>query len=449
MKRYPEYKDSGAKWVEEVPKHWDKVRLKFCSDLINGYAFKSDSYVDDGIPIVRIGDIKPDMDLIDAKKVPYEFFDTCHPFRIQFGDVLLALTGATIGKSTVYRLKDDALLNQRVAIIRPKQSITDGFLKHSIQSHLFKKHIDYECAGGAQDNIGKPEIGGYLTILPPTPEQKHIANYLDHKTQQIDTLTQKKQKQIDLLKEQRTAIINQAVTKGLNPDVKMKDSGIEWLGEIPEHWKVVKSKWVFRLFNGYAFKGEYFSKENNTAPTLITPGNFNPDGGLYFVEGKTTQYLGEYPKEFLLEKDDLVTVMTDLSYKNLILGRTEFIPDKGFLLNQRIAKLIINESYIQRINRHFLRYLLNTDLYREQLISYTTGATVNHTSPTKIRDRLCLVPPQNEQDEIVKYIDLKEKICRVLLNNIQFQINKLNEYRTTLTSEAVTGKIDVRDEVIP
>ena len=121
MKRYSEYKDTHRAWLGKMPKHWNIKCLKHASRFINGYAFSSDSYTDNGIPLVRIGDIKPKIDLSETKNVPTEYYETLSNFRIKHADILLALTGATIGKSSVYELTKPALLNQRVAIVRPEE----------------------------------------------------------------------------------------------------------------------------------------------------------------------------------------------------------------------------------------------------------------------------------------------------------------------------------------
>ena len=251
MKPYPKYKDSGVVWIGEVPVGWEKSKIKICTEFINGYAFKSDDYVTtEGIPLIRIGDIKPEIDFNEAQKVPEEYASIFKTFAVKKNDILVALTGATIGKSSVYKSTRPALLNQRVAILRPKGKTHNNFLKFFIDSDIFKKLIEYECVGGAQENIGKKEIGSCVLYLPKLLDQIQISLFLDRKTTQIDNLISKKQKLIELLKEEHAAIINHAVTKGLNPDAQMKDSGIEWLGEIPAHWEVKKLKYIARITLG-------------------------------------------------------------------------------------------------------------------------------------------------------------------------------------------------------
>jgi type I restriction enzyme S subunit len=208
---YPAYRDSGIEWLGKVPEGWEIKRLKFTSDLLNGYAFDSNDYVDNGIPIIRIGDVGCTIDWESIKKVPEYFLKSLARFKIFNGDILLALTGATIGKSSVYNSDTVALLNQRVGIIR-SVNLNQTYLKYFISSELFSEVINYLCYGGAQENIGKDGVGNIAVTLPPITDQHSIANVLDEQTTKINALIQKVQIAIGKLKEYRTALISAAVT---------------------------------------------------------------------------------------------------------------------------------------------------------------------------------------------------------------------------------------------
>jgi type I restriction enzyme, S subunit len=437
MKPYPKYKDSGVEWVDKIPFDWFPIRLKFCSDIINGYAFSSDSYVDDGVPIIRIGDIKPNIDLFETKNVPHDFIESHASFKIQFGDILLALTGATIGKMAVYSLKNEALLNQRVGIIRPKEKITNSFLKYVIASPLFKNHIDYECVGGAQDNIGKPEIGEYRSVLPPKNEQEIIVKFLDCKTAQIDTLIERKQKQIALLKEYRTAIINQAVTKGLNPDAKMRDSGIEWLGEIPAHWKIIRLKYISHIKYGL---GQPPKELEGGLPliraTNIERGKINANGLLYVDPNDIP-----YERDPVLKENDIIVVRSGAYTGDSAIITKEFDGSiTGYDLVLRVKKE--NPKYIAYS-------LLSNAVLNNQIFLYRIRAAQPHLNAIELSEILIFLPPTDEQQAISSYLDRKTDQIEAFIAKYQNQIDQYKEYRTTLISEAVTGKINVRDEVAP
>lgn len=439
MKRYPKYKDSGVEWIGEIPEGWDVKRLKHCSKFISGYAFSSDAYTDDGIPIIRIGDIKPDINLNETKKVPVEYVDSCKDFQIKYGDILLALTGATIGKTSVYLLNDMALLNQRVSIVRPEQQISNDFLKHIIDCHFFKRHIDYECSGGAQDNIGKPEVTNYLLFLPPSIEQQSIAKYLDHKTHQIDTLIEKKQKQIELLKEQRTAIINHAVTKGLNPNVKMKDSGIEWLGEIPAHWETTRLKFICSLLRD----GTHLPPPRHPVgiPLLsvrnIVNGKFVnlPDDSLISEQ----DYLSLKKSFEVIENDVLLAIV------GATLGKVAIVEKMLPFHIQR--SLAVFRPLGQMMQFKYLSYFFQSSIFQNLLwrtvgFSAQPGIYLGTLSNFHITS-----PPIKEQGEIIEFLDKKTSSIEGLINKTNSELHLINEYRTSLISDAVTGKIDVRNEV--
>ena len=205
-------KDSGVEWLGEIPEHWDVQRFKYFTTLKNGYAFKSEKYVEDGVPVIRIGDIASPVNLDEAKKILPDEAEDLKEFIITKGDVLVALTGATIGKSCVYMLDETALLNQRVGLVKPTEKTTTAFLAFLISSDLFRRYIDIECFGGAQENIGKEQLGGFEFSLPPVDEQNIISSYLEEKTAQISSTISKKEKEISLLREYRISLINEVVT---------------------------------------------------------------------------------------------------------------------------------------------------------------------------------------------------------------------------------------------
>lgn len=204
-------KPSGIDWLGDIPEGWEVKKAKFLSDFVSGYSFDSDSYVDDGVPIIRIGDIAEIIDFESVKKVPAELSIGLEKFSVKNGDILLALTGATIGKSAIYNSAEVALLNQRVAILRGKK-LDQKYLTYFIASSIFKENIDYLCFGGAQENIGKSEIGAIIISYPKIDEQKEIVAFLDRETAKIDEMMKKVEMQIEKLQEYRQALITSAVT---------------------------------------------------------------------------------------------------------------------------------------------------------------------------------------------------------------------------------------------
>jgi len=219
---YSKYKPSGVEWLDGdgstgsprgVPEHWEVKRLKYVADTCTGFAFNSDDYTDDGIPLIRIGDILQDgsIDVENTKKLPEEYL-RLYPFvKIEKSDILMAMTGATIGKAGQYQFKESGLLNQRVCKFVPT-SVYPRYLWFILKSDPYLEHIKLTGFGGAQPNISDVQLMDFLSVIPPLPEQQAIAAFLDRETGKIDSLVAKVEAVIEKLKEYRTALISAAVT---------------------------------------------------------------------------------------------------------------------------------------------------------------------------------------------------------------------------------------------
>jgi len=204
-------KDSGIEWLGQIPAHWETKKMKQVANLLNGYAFDSNSYVEEGIPIIRIGDVSGSIDWSNVKRAPETFLSSLSRFLVKAGDIILAMTGATIGKSAVFDSTQMALLNQRVGVIRAK-NVHQKFLAYFIHSDQYKARIDDLCFGGAQENIGRDDLANIQIPVPPNEEQRQIVTFLDRETAKIDALMAKEREAIEKLKEYRTALIAEAVT---------------------------------------------------------------------------------------------------------------------------------------------------------------------------------------------------------------------------------------------
>lgn len=238
---YPEYKDSGVEWLGEIPSEWQKMPLKRYCSVVSGYAFPSEMFIDSGLPVVRIGDIKSDGSVVldDCKYIEEQNSHLYSRFAISPGELLMAMTGATIGKAGWFKSDTKAFLNQRVGSFRVSDCFEYKFLWYVLNSSGYQEYIQLTAFGGAQPNISDTGMLAYETAYPTINEQRAIAAFLDYETARIDRLIAKQQQLIELLKEKRQTVISHAVTKGLNPDAPMKDSGVEWLGQVPEHWQCV------------------------------------------------------------------------------------------------------------------------------------------------------------------------------------------------------------------
>jgi type I restriction enzyme, S subunit len=283
MKPYPKYKYSGVEWIGDVPERWDILPIKYVVKIpVTDGPHETPELLNEGIPFISAEAIKNDK--IDfGKKRGFisieEHKRFSEKYKPQKGDIYMIKSGATTGNIAVVETDDEFNIWSPLAAIRPDlKKTTTKFLFHFMKSINFFESIEIGWSFGTQQNIGMGVIENLPIVAPSIEEQISIAAYLDRKTTQIDNLISKKQKLIELLKEERAAIINQAVTKGLNPDAPMKDSGIEWLGEIPEHWEVKRLKFlVNKVGSGVTPRGGASVYQNDGIP-LLRSQNIHFDG---------------------------------------------------------------------------------------------------------------------------------------------------------------------------
>jgi len=291
-----------------------------------------------------------------------------------------------------------------------------------------------------------PDFLNIPFVQPPLDEQRLIVRFLDWHGAQTAKLIRAKKRIIALLNEEKQATVHNAVTRGFDSKTKLKPSGVAWLGSVPEHWEVVRSGSMFRLFGGFAFDGSSFIREETEEhlPILLTPVNFDPVGGLRFGPKSTVRFRGAVPSQFELARGALVTVLTDLSSKRLILGRAGFIDRDGVLLNQRTARVDIHASQRSRLDVKYLCWVLNSTPVREQTISTSRGSTVFHTSPGRMLAARWPLPPTEEQHTIIRKLEALEASHQVIRSHLLSKIDLLREYLGRITVEVVTGKLDVR-----
>ena len=276
-------------------------------------------------------------------------------------------------------------------------------------------------------------------LLPSKPEQTAIAEYLDRKTAEIDSLVAKKQRLIELYEEEKTAVINQAVTKGLDPDAPMKPSGIDWLGDIPDHWEVMRLKYVGKFINGYSFKSDDFEP---FGVRVLKISNIQH----MFIDWADSSYINEIFYEKLpnvrVFQGDLVFALTRPIISTGIKAAL-IDTDEKILINRR------NSIFRpEKIETKWIFYIILSSQFISEFDSRidTTGQQPNISS-NDIGDITIPVPRKTEQTAIVQHIETQCHRLDTIIKKFKKQIDLLKEYRTTLISEVVTGKIDVRDEV--
>jgi len=442
--RYPAYKPSGVQWLGEVPEHWSIKQLKHCIHRLGSGGtpesgnpdYWADNESDDSIPWVAIGDMSSASVVYSTAKSLTQAGITVKNLEIFPAGSLLYSIYASLGKVSI--LGVEAAFNQAIlAIVSDSDIVSQSFLKYWLEN--IEKHLSYYSSSNTQANLNSAKVLAYPVAVPHPDEQARIATFLDRETAKIDALIAEQQRLIELLQEKRQAVVSHAVTKGLNPNAPMKDSGVEWLGEVPEHWQTQRLKNLFSLKHGYAFDGNYFSEEGEFA--LMTPGNFKETGGFRRKEPEKF-YTGEdIPDDFILKAGHLLVVMTEQAPG--LLGTSLVVPDNQcYLHNQRLGLVTgLNE---EALDKDFLYWLTNSLVMKAKVGVTATGQKVRHTSPQKILELEVCLPPLREQMLIAKTLSDSEERFEMLTTTVREAIKLLSDRRSSLISAAVTGQIDVR-----
>ncbi len=411
MKKYDNYKNSGIEWIGKIPENWEMWKISH-SFLRIGSGTTPESgnpiYHENGtINWLNTGDLNDGILESCAKKVTNKALEDYSSLKIfPAGSLVMAMYGATIGKTCIINFATTT--NQACCVFCKGDIIDVKFLQYWFIGN--KEHIINLAIGGGQPNISQNILKDVRVSCPNFEEQTQIANFLDHKTTQIDTLISKKEQFISLLQEERIAVINQAVTKGLDPKVKMKDSGIEWLGEIPEHWEVKKLKYCLKIQSG---KG-------------ITNEELKPDGGFAVYGGNGIM---GYTDKYTSEGIDLI-----IGRVGALCGNVHLIFGKKWISdNALFARTDENEYFME----YFLRFLDLNRLANKNAQPLITGAMV--------KEQFICLPIIEEQLNIVNYVRNQHLRIDTLLSKTQQEIELLKEYKTALISEVVTGKVDVRN----
>ena len=418
-KTYPEDKDSGVEWLGQVPGYWKIASIGRLFDIKAGGDLKEEFFSKDK----TIQHCYPIYTNTVVSKQVYGFTN-----KTFFKKNTITVTGRGDVGYAIYRDHPyDAII--RLLVLSPRDKKTCKFFMYYLNSVL-----DFKVENTAINQLSTMQISPYRITYPPFEEQTQIANFLDHETAKIDTLIEKQQQLIKLLKEKRQAVISHAVTKGLNPDAPMKDSGVEWLGEVPEHWVISKFGFISLVIRGGSprpagdptlFNGDY--------SPWVTVAEITKDEEIYLNETETflTQIGSEQCRVF--------------STGTLILsnsGATLGVP-KILNIDANANDGVVGFERLQ-LNHEFSYYYLSvlTEDLRERI---KQGSGQPNLNTDIVKDISVTIPPRNEVDEIVDFIHkMKDKYSRLTVR-AQSMINLLQERRTALISAAVTGKIDVRD----
>ncbi|MGJ0321555.1 restriction endonuclease subunit S [Aliarcobacter cryaerophilus] len=426
FEKYSSYKDSGVEWLGEIPEHWEIMKTTHVFNKIGSGTTPTSTdtkYYDGEINWLQTGDLTDNIISETSKKITYKALKDFSTLKIYpKNSLVIAMYGATIGKAGI--LDIETATNQACCVLSNAKQILEKYAFYWFLAS--KNNIISMGYGGGQPNISQDLIKSLRITIPTRDEQTKIAFFLDEKTAQIDEVISQKEKLIELLKERKQIVINDAVTKGLDKDVEMMDSGVEWIGKIPKHWGILPLKACTKL------------KSIKNVPDLELLSVYLDLGVIRFkdVEQKRTNVtsidLSDYQ---LVEKGDFV-----LNNQQAWRGSVGVSKYKG----------IISPAYIvlelsDKFNFIFANYYFRNKLTVSQYLinSKGVGTIQRNLYWGSLKQTYISIPPKNEQIKIVEYIENQTSKIDIAIELQQNYISKLKEYKASLIDSVVTGKVKV------
>ena len=449
--RYPAYKPSGLEWLGEIPAHWGVKKIKHVTSKIGSGKTPSggsEVYVDDGILFIRSQNVYDEgMRLNEPVYITEAVDASMSGSRVEYNDVLLNITGASIGRCCLFDLgATRANVNQHVCIVRPAECIEPSFLAYALKSQNTKDQIFSGENGTSREGLNYQQVGNLYFAYPPAiSEQIAIAAFLDRETAQIDTLIAKQERLIALLQEKRQALISHAVTRGLDPAAPMQESGVAWLGQVPAHWACsTLSRFTVSRCDGpfgSGLKTEHYVESGVRVIRLQNIGSATfIDSDRAYIDSE--YYAGQLGDHDVLPGDLLIAGLGDSAHPT---GRACVAPDsiQPAMVKADCFRFRMNEEVA---NSHFLAYQLSVTA-SACAGAMSTGATRSRMNLSTTASRLVALPPIDEQHDIVRHLVREVEKYQAVEYKVNKIIQLLQERRVALISAAVTGKIDVRNHL--
>jgi type I restriction enzyme S subunit len=428
--RYPRYKDSGVEWLGEVPAHWEVKRFQRCVHVAEGQVDPEDARYS-SMPLIAPNHVESGTGRLLGLESAGEQGAESGKYLCNAGDVVYSKIRPALRKVCI--APEPCLCSADMYPLRAHSGLTNPFLLWLMLSEQFSSLAVLESQRVAMPKINRESLKEIELVVPPLPEQTAIAGFLDRETAKIDALVTEQQRLIELLMEKRQAVVSHAVTKGLNPDAPMKDSGVEWLGEVPAHWVICLLNRAFRSVD-YGIS-DSLAAEGPVA--ILRMGNIE-NGRVIMEDLKFTDAIDP---NLLLVRGDLLynrTNSLDLIGKvGIFLGGNETpVSFASYLVRLRVVEECLPE---------YFAYLLNSDgvLGTARANAFVAIGQCN-LSPSRYGQIRVALPPRKEQASIVEYLDSETGKLDALTAEAQRAIELLQERRAALISAVVTGQIDVR-----
>ena len=425
MTSYSKYKDSEIEWIGEIPVHWEVIKLKYVSDTKPSNVDKKTKEGESAVLLCNYTDVYNN-DFITSKLTFMKASASdaqIEKFTLNVDDVILTKDSEDPTDIAIPALVsekiDNLVCGYHLTLVKPEKEFLNGkYLFRLFESNDFNISFQLEANGITRFGIGSESFTNVPILLPSPQEQTQIANFLDQKTTELDTSIEQLEQLIRLLQEERIGLINEAVTKGINPDVPMKDTGIEWADKIPTHWKIVKLRYLADITTG--------DKDTEN----------REDDGIYpfFVRSQKIEKIStySYDGEAILTAGDGVGVCKVWHYIN----------DK-FDFHQRVYMMHNFKDVVGKFLYHFMK---SNFIY--EVLKLSAKSTVDSLRRPMFLDFPVIVPPLSEQQQIVQHIATQTNRIDTEIKYTQQEIELLKEYKQSLITEAVTGKIDVRKHAL-
>jgi type I restriction enzyme S subunit len=437
---YEDYKDSGGEWLREIPSEWSTTTVKWLSEI--GYGLSQPpSEKEGGIPFVRATNISEGsisaegIVRVDPNDIPNEEDVILHE-----GDLLVVRSGAYTGDSAFVDKEFEGGVAGYDMIVRTTDEVIPKYLSYFFLSSPFRRQVRITSGRTAQAHLNAEELGRFEVTVPKLEEQRIIAAYLDRETERIDALIEKKERLIDLLEEKRTALISRVVTKGLDADVEMQDSGVEWLGEIPAGWDVARLKFLSEVQSGIAKGKRYDDNVDTVELPYLRVANVQ-DGFLNLDEVSQIEVAVDEVGRYLLQSGDVL--MTEGGDYDKLGRGTVWNGDIEPCLHQNhifaVRPRSVESEWVALVTQ--ARYAKH--FFIVQSVQSTNLASISMSS---LQDLPVVVPPRETRQAILDHVDRETERIDTLIRKVEVAIDRLKEYRTALISAAVTGQIDVRGE---
>jgi type I restriction enzyme S subunit len=440
LKPYPAMKDSGVPWLGKVPEHWDVRTVGALGALFKGNGGNKSDEASTGIPCVRYGDLYTRHEFfITASKACVSNERAGAYTSIRHGDVLFAASGETmedIGRSAVNLIEGEARCGGDILVLRPQVPVVPRYLGYASDSPASRHQKACMGRGFTVVHIYGGELKRLALPLPPLPEQAAIVRFLDHVDRRIRRYIRAKQKLIKLLEEQKQAIIHRAVTRGLDPNVRLKPSGVEWLGDVPEHWEVRKLRQCGSIYGGLTPSMADRSLWDGDVP-WVTP----KDMKRFTIAGASMKVSARALETTSLRLIPSGSVL--LVVRGMILARRVPVARtvEPVTINQDMKAIIPATG----VDAGYLAYRMDAAQTAFGPMIDDAGHGTKRFPTERWKDLSLAMPPVEEQRQIARHLDQATAQVVRALNSAQHEIDLLREYRTRLIADVVTGKLDVRE----